>query len=74
MIDEKDKITKVYKTYMTPIGKLLSIPHAENYLKDGITKESLLAQARQQSHLVAAQEMQAAKHQLFKLISAQTML
>jgi hypothetical protein len=73
-VGAKGKITKVYRTYLTPVGKLLSIPNVENYLKDGITKESLLAQARQQSHLVAAQEMQAAKQQLFKLISAQTML
>ena len=73
-VDDKGKITKVYRTYLTPIGKLLSIPNVEQYLKPDITKKSLLAQAREQSHLVAAQEMQKAKHQLFKLISAPAML
>jgi hypothetical protein len=69
-IDGKGKIIKMYRTYLTPVGKLLSIPSVEQYLKPGITKESLLTQARRQSHLVAAQEMQKTKVQLFRLISA----
>jgi hypothetical protein len=73
-IDASGKITKVYRTYLTPIGKLLSLEDVEQYLKHGITKESLLAQAHRQSHLAAAQEMQKAKAQLFKLISAPAML
>ena len=73
-VDDKGKITKVYRTYLTPIGKLLSIPNMEKYLKEGITKEALEAEMKRQSHLAAAQEMQKAKAQLFKLISAQTML
>ncbi len=65
VIDGKGKIRKVYATYLTPVEKLLSIPDAEKYLKDGITKESLLAQARRQSHLAAAQYMQKEKEKLF---------
>lgn len=60
-IDKRGKITKVYKTYQTPCEKLLSIPNAEKYLKEGITKESLRTRMMEQTHLVAAQEMQEAK-------------
>ena len=69
-VDVRGKIVKKYRTYLTPIERLLSIEHVENYLKPGMTKESLRAQTNQQSHLAAAQEMQKAKAQLFKLISA----
>ena len=73
-VDDKGKITKVYQTYLTPTGKLLSLPNMERYLKDGVTKESLETEMKIESHLVAAQEMQKAKAQLFKLISAPAML
>lgn len=73
-VDDNGKVTKMYRTYLTPIGKLLLIPNVENYLKDGITKESLETEMKRQSHLAAAQEMQKAKVQLFKLISAPAML
>jgi len=65
VIDAKGKVKKVYKTYMVPCEKLLSIPDVEKYLKLGITKESLKAQMMEKTHLVAAQEMQKAKEKLF---------
>jgi transposase InsO family protein len=68
VVDERGKIKKVYKTYLTPCEKLLSIPAVEQYLKPGITKESLRATLLHQTHLAAAQEMQKAKQQLFKEI------
>ena len=68
IVDAKGKIRKVYKTYLTPCEKLLSIPNVEGYLKSGITKESLRARMMEQSHLAAAQDMQEAKHALFKEI------
>jgi hypothetical protein len=68
IVDAKGKIKKVYTTYLTPCEKLLSIPNVENYLKPGVTKESLRAQALEKTHLVAAQEMQAAKQTLFAQI------
>ena len=68
--DARGKLVKKYRTYLTPIGRLLAIEHVENYLKPGVTIESLRAQAAQQSHLAAAEEMQKVKSQLFKLISA----
>ena len=73
-VDARGKIVKKYRTYLTPCQKLLSIPRVETYLKDGTTKESLLAEARRQSHLVAAQEMQKEKHKLFSSFSSQDML
>ena len=68
VIDARGKTRKVYKNYMTPCEKLLSTEHLEQYLKQGVTKESLEAQMMQKTHLAAAQEMQAAKAQLFETI------
>lgn len=65
IVDGKGKIRKVYKTYMTPCEKLLSIPNVEKYLKPGVSKESLHAQMMQQTHLASATEMQTAKEKLF---------
>ena len=68
IVDDKGKIKKVYKTYLTPCEKLLSIPNVEKYLKAGVTKESLRTEMMKQTHLASAQEMQEAKHTLFKEI------
>lgn len=73
-VDARGKIVKRYRTYLTPVQKLLSLPDAEQYLKEGITEESLRAESETQSHLAAAQEMQKAKSILFKIISSQKML
>jgi hypothetical protein len=73
-IDVRGKIMKRYRIYLTPIQKLLSIENVERYLKEGVTKESLWAQAKKQSHVAAAAEMQKQKSSLFKLISAQDVL
>lgn len=73
-VDTRGKIVKRYRTYLTPLEKLLSIEKVGKYLKEGVTKESLHAQAEKQSHLAAAQEMQKAKAALFKFISAKNVL
>ena len=65
IVDEKGKIRKVYKTYLTPCEKLLSIPNVEKYLKSGVSKESLRTQMMTQTHLASATEMQVAKEKLF---------
>jgi transposase InsO family protein len=65
IVDDKGKIKKVYKTYLTPCEKTLSIPNVEQYLKSGVSKESLHTHLMQQTHLAAATEMQTAKEQLF---------
>jgi hypothetical protein len=72
--DTRGKIVKKYRMYLTPIGKLLSIENVDQYLNEGITSETLAAEAAKQSHLAAAQEMQKAKSTLFKQISVQKML
>lgn len=68
VIDEKGKIKKVYKTYLTPCEKLLSLNDVGQYLKAGVTIESLKDTMMEKTHLVAAQEMQAAKQKLFATI------
>lgn len=68
VVDAKGKVKKVYKTYLVPCEKLLSIPDVEQYLKHGVSKESLRAQMLEKTHLVAAQEMQSAKEKLFAQI------
>lgn len=65
VVDERGKVKKVYKDYMTPCEKLLSIENVEQYLKEGVTRESLKAWTMKQTHLAAAQEMQQKKKKLF---------
>jgi len=65
IVDDRGKIRKVYKTYLTPCEKLLSILNAERYFKPGVSKESLRTQMMTQTHLAAATEMQTAKEKLF---------
>jgi transposase InsO family protein len=68
-IDTKGKIKKVYRTYLTPCAKLLSIPNVEQYLREGVTVESLQVQAKAVTHLESAEKMQEAKRQLFEKIN-----
>lgn len=72
--DVKGRIVKKYRTYLTPCLKLLSMPLIDECLKVGTTRESLEKEARRQSHLAAAQEMQKEKAKLFNSFSSQTML
>ncbi len=67
-IDERGKIKKVYKDYMTPCEKVLSIKDVAQYLKEGVTTETLRATMMKKTHLKAAQEMQTAKQKLFATI------
>lgn len=73
-MDARGKIVKKYRTYLTPCERLLSIPRVEECLKVGTTKESLKKEARRQSHLKAAKEMQREKAKLFNSFSSQVML
>jgi hypothetical protein len=69
-IDAKGKIKKVYRTYLTPCEKLLSLPQAETYLREGVTVESLKIQIlKEETHLASAENMQRAKQQLFEKIN-----
>ena len=66
--DSRGKIRKAYETCMTPCQKLLSIENVGQYLKPGITKESLTQEQMKMSHVEAAQKLQAAKAKLFNRI------
>jgi transposase InsO family protein len=68
-IDGKGKIKKVYRTYLTPCAKLLSIPNVAQYLREGVTVELLQIQAKAVTHLESAENMQRAKQELFKKIN-----
>jgi transposase InsO family protein len=67
--DANGKTVKRYDTFLTPIHKLLTLPHLEQYLKPDITAKSLQAQMLRQSHLDAAAELAAARKTLFKKIN-----
>lgn len=64
--DSRGKIRKVYETYLTPCQKLLSLPDIEQYLKHGVTKESLMTEQMKLSHVEAAEKLQKEKSKLFK--------
>ena len=57
-----------YKLMMTPYEKLKSLPHAEQFLKPGISFESLDAQACAMSDNEAAQRLNDARTTLFRTI------
>lgn len=65
IVDDRGKIKKVYRDYLTPCEKLLSTENVEQYLKPGITADSLRKHMIEKTHLAAAKEMQEAKKQLF---------
>jgi hypothetical protein len=66
--DSRGKIRKVYDIYLTPCQKLLSLPHVDQYLKPGVTKESLITEQMKLSHVEAAEKLQKEKEKLFKQI------
>lgn len=68
-IDAKGKIKKVYRTYLTPYEKTLSVPNLAQYLRARVTVESLQAQAKAETHLESAEALQLAKRQLFEKIN-----
>jgi|SRR3989344_9515752 len=65
-VSDKGKIKKKYENYMTPCQKLLSIQNVEQYLRDRVTKESLVREQMKLSHFEAAQKLQQEKSKLFK--------
>lgn len=67
-IEANGKKKKEYDDVMTPCQKLLSIPNAEMYLKEGVTVESLRKKMTEKSHLEFAKIMSEAKKKLFAAI------
>ena len=58
---------KVYKTYLTPFEKLQTLDHPEQYLWSGLTMQLLEQFSKQLSDTEAAEAMQKAKRELFRL-------
>ncbi|MHB8362572.1 MAG: integrase [Patescibacteria group bacterium] len=67
-VDNKGKITKEYKEYMTPYQRLKNIDKKGKYLKDGITYAILDKIEMRMSHNEYAYIMQDEKIKLFKKI------
>lgn len=61
------RIKKVYrpKDAMTPLDKLASLPNAENFLRPDVTLQALYASATALTDVQAAQELNAARQELF---------
>ncbi|WP_419597524.1 DDE-type integrase/transposase/recombinase, partial [Thiolapillus sp.] len=69
----KQRKTYAYTNMMTPYDKLKSLPDAANYLKPGITFETLNQVALQISDNEAADQMKKARQKLFNNIHEQTL-
>lgn len=63
--DSRGKVKKAYETYLTPCQKLLSLENIEQYLKPGVTKDSLIQEQMKLSHIEAALKLQEEKSKLF---------
>jgi len=68
-VDEKGKIKKKYETYLTPFEKLQSLPKPEQFLKNGVTMESLKEVEQQRSDIECTKLMQEKKIVLFRSFS-----
>lgn len=67
-MDKRGKIRKKYETYLTPYGRLRSLPQSEQYLKPGISFADLDKIAYAMSDNEFAEEMKKAKTVLAKKI------
>ena len=73
-IDASGRTVKRYRDQdiKTPFEKLKSLPSAERHLKTGVSLEQLEAQARAESDLQSAENLNAARSKLFDLIAKET--
>jgi len=69
-VDGRGKVKKKYEIYMTPVQKLLSLPQGEQYLKEGITRESLMAEIKRMTHFEVAQKVFTERQKLFGEINS----
>lgn len=68
-IDERGKVKKKYEIYMTPMQKLLSLSEYEQYLKDGVTRETIMMETKRMTHFEAAQKVFVERQKLFREIN-----
>ena len=68
-VDERGKIKKKYETYLTPFEKFQSLLKPEQFLKKGVTMESLKEVEQQRSDTEYAKLVQEKKTALFRSFS-----
>ena len=68
IVDAKGKIKKKYDTYLTPFEKLQSLENWTQYLREGVTKESLETVASAMSDTECAEQKEKAREKLFEEI------
>jgi len=68
-MDAKGKIKKKYETHLTPFEKFASLPQAEQYLKPGITMETLRRIEREKDDIEFAELKEKERSKLFKSLS-----
>lgn len=67
-VDIRGKIVKKYDKYMTPFERLKLITDVEQYLKLGVTIQSLEKNAREESDNLCAEKLQIARSKLLETI------
>lgn len=65
-VDAKGRKRRRYRRYQTPLETLLSLPHAQQYLRPGLTLATLKRISQLRSDTEAARLMQQAKRRLFE--------
>ena len=68
-VDEKGKVKKKYETYLMPFEKFHSLSKPEQFLKKGLTMETLKEVERQRSDIEYAKLVQEKKIELFRSFS-----
>lgn len=68
-VDERGKIKKEYNDYLTPFEKLQTLANPEQFLKKGITMESLKEVEQRRSDTESAKLRQEKKSKLFRSFS-----
>ena len=68
-VDDKGKIKKEYNDYLTPFEKLQTLAKPEQFLKKGVTMESLKEVEQRRSDTESAKLMQEEKSKLFRSFS-----
>jgi len=65
VVDQKGRTRRIYRRYQTPLETLLSLPQPAQYLRAGLTVDTLKHMAAANSDTEAARRTQEAKRKLF---------
>ena len=69
VVERRGRVRKRYDTYLTPFEKFKSLPQAERFLRDGVTRADLERIARAHSDTEYARLLQQRKTELFRSFS-----